>query len=350
MVTKKTKTKARKNNNNGNFVYKSTNAPLVSHVSDLVNPFSPGAVGKKIHDSNSARTFTLQSRTNHVMTCNTVGMGYVEIYPTLNNQLTGVDTSVGTALPTTGIVGATPATSSTDAADFSLIDDASKKFRIVSMGIRIVSTQAALNAQGRVIIKVLDKSLIYNNTVAVGVNTFLLGEESYTESINANTDLTIIPPNNGNEYFNYLDPEIRSVDFEEALGGGGFSNTLNYPYRPIGITISGCTTGTNELPVFNIEVVMNLELLPTIDKLSARIATEAAPHSTQILEAVHNTRARTPTTSPSSTMGSKVWAVAKHVAGNLATKGFNALTSYLTGGMAPRITYGPHQTPVLEVD
>lgn len=308
-------------------IFKPDKPVPVELVHALVNPFHPGAGNVKMHDANSAKTFSYQSRSRKVFATDANGMGYMELKPTLND----CETHMTSAIPTSYILpGAGNTSVASDVADYSAIGSAGAQYRIVSWGIRVHAIEAPLNRSGRVQVRVLAGTQMAVNNRDLSI----YGEETYECPV-SDCDLLIIPPNNG-EYYQDFRPQTYF-----------YANDGLEPYRLIGISIGGATASTD---VLSVELVYNLEILPDITEVGARLSSEAAPHSTKVLESVHNARSKMPTTSHSRSF----WQNIKQTLGQIAGVAGEVVLGRLGAGISRSIggmlaNYSPPQR-VITVD
>lgn len=296
-------------------------------VHALVNPFHPKAGQTKIPDANSSNTFTFKALGRYAISSDPGGMAYHEFNPYLKNQHTYSNAAlVGFNL------NAAPATVNADAGDYAAISGAGLRYRIVSVGFHIFSTQSPLNAQGEIMIRVLQQSDIAANR-DVGVYT----DEVYRCAIK-DCDLVVVPSSNGEQYQEF-------VAFTTAV-----SPSANSAYQTVAITLSGCTASTN---VVTVEAVVNCEVIPEVTEIGRRLATPPASHDPHTLAAVHNTRLKMKTTSHKSTFMASLRNTLLDVAsaaggallghaGNAAVRGVGML---LGDNRAPRPRY-----PAIEID
>lgn len=266
-----------KKNTKGNSTYQG--GPLVlQHISDSVNPFSKGALGKKIHDKQSANTFTLQARQKVIISTNTNGMAYHEFRPTLAGCNYGPLSTTASFLPTTGTL--TGATYIVDTLPtYSSIVANVHRYRTVSFGIRISCMDAALSAKGQLMIKTLDQSLCVD-----GKNVLTYNDDTTVVPITHDMDIFVVPPHTeGYGKFLEVSSSYQNIDDDPAL--------IN-AFRQVGLTLSGCPT-TNQ-PYLAVEWIVNIECEPIVEQITAQLATPPYPEHPIMQSAISNTRSILP--------------------------------------------------------
>jgi hypothetical protein len=286
-----------------------------------VNPFADSAKGGKIHDENASKTFPFQERIVVNLGVNSNGMGYGQIYPFLKEYYKHVDGTAAFLPSTTGTLSGSATFTSIDVPDYSSLNSDGVRYRIVSYGIRVISLVNAMDAQGRIIIRELDADGATQNSGTLG-----LSDNTVTIPHTHDMDLTIIPNHVGAEYKRFRD---FSRTYTISLADGADEP----PFRAIGITCVGfdpSSSGTALKDALSLEVVYNLEILPKIGTIGMRLATDPAPHSNTVQEAVSNTRASLPLVHHTPSVWSKVKKFAKDA---LVTAGQFAL-GRITGGVS----------------
>jgi hypothetical protein len=309
-------------------VFQGSQQPLLKHVTGLIDPFSEDAHGVKINDSVASSTFTYQARTHHELATDSNGNAYMEVFPTLAQTL-GFPGSLGA----NGLTAGTP----TYADVFKLTDllVQADRFRVVSYGVSIQNAQAALSAKGRLLIRSLPEPQL-----AAGFNTREYSDVNTVLPMTADLNAIVVPPHNGETYLEFILPG----QTPDQLKAGN----IQIPYRGVGITVSSAPASVS---VFNVEVVMNLELVPNITAISSRMATPPGLHSYEVLQAVHNAR----TSAPFAGMKTRMKAALKSAAMQALKYGAQrmlgaspaGMVSYLTGKHLPMLTNAPQ---IMEVD
>jgi len=287
-------------------VFKSGTPPVIrDHVAGMVNPFAPEAEGSKIHDANASRTFTYQERCYHTVLCNGNEEGYTMYFPSLANYTGGVDMGTDTHLAS-GTTGGAATFSYTNSDNYTSIGAAGHKYRIVSWGIRITCLGDAFNTKGRLMIREMEQLDLTTGTV---VDSFT--DNTVSVPITHDMDITVVPNHVGEEYQKFRDPTttFNTLDTDVAA---------QPPYRCVGLYLSGveAIAANGQQAILSVETVYNLEILPLINTIGARLASLPAPHSNSILEAVHNTRAAAPLAEKTP----NIWQKIKGIAG-IAVKG-----------------------------
>jgi hypothetical protein len=323
-------TKTKSKSKGRGLVYKSQSAPLelVDHVAGLVNPFSEEARDKKIHDANASKTFTFRSVSTIKIPVNTAGDGYAQFNPTINSALRALkgETSIVSGSGGDEIAGS-PAFFNNNVTEYSDLQSSGARYRIVSWGIRLLSTENALDAKGQMLIREMD-----HNAVA-GTKTLTYTDNYKTVPVTHNMDYSIIPNHIGEAYQSFIP---MNTTYTSLLA----DNALEPGYKSVHITLSGLTpgTGSGNPPVFptviTAEVVYNLEILPLLSSIGMRLATNPAPHSHDLLAAVHNTRTAAALVHKTPSLWSKI----KNVASNVLRTGTNFLLNRYGGQAGAALT------------
>lgn len=317
-------------------VFKSTRPKLdlPSYVTTLVNPFDDSAKGTKIHDENASKTFTFQCRQFVDMEVNNVGMSYFQLYPNIHefyNQVGMNDTD----LPTTGIISGGSAFTTDDVAEFSDLTSSGVKYRIVSWGFRLVCLEEALNAKGRILVRELDADGAKNSVGTTGVS-----DNTVNIPITHDMDITVIPNHISTGYKDFMPLTSSYTDVANDAA-------QEHAWRTVGLTVIGATpsgTANTGAVRFSIEVVYNLELLPKIGSIGMRLSTPPAPHSNQVLEAVHNTRAVVPLVHKTPSLGQQIKKFATRALTSVADYALDRLTGGASHFLESRVL--PHLTNV----
>lgn len=336
-------TKSKSRSKGKGLVYKSQPVPieLVNHVSGLVNPFSDEARNKKIHDANASKTFTFRSVSTLKIPVNTAGDGYAQFNPTIKAGLRALKGETSIVINGDKIDGS-PAFFNNDVTEYQDLTSSGSRYRVVSWGIRLISTENALDAKGQMLIREMDLNATANTSTMTYTDNYQI------VPITHDMDYSIIPNHVGESYRSFIpmNTNYTALLADDAIEPG---------YKSIHITFSGMTKGTasGDPPtyptVITAEVVYNLEILPLVNSIGMRLATNPAPHSHDLLAAVHNTRTAAPLVHKSSSLWSKI----KGVASNVLKSGTNfllnryggpagaMLTNFLTGAgdsLARRVT------------
>jgi hypothetical protein len=311
----------KKKNNQGKqpLVYQAPKVDIQSlkHVSDLVNPFAEDAASKKIHDANSSKTFTYKSVSKFGISVSPTGMGYAEFLPTIQQAQRRVKNN--TEIGTNGVIPASPAIETNSVMGIADITSSADRYRIVSWGIRIQSNENALDAKGKMLIREIEDTHTSTN------DNVLHYSDNYTEvPVTHNMDYVAISRHIGEDYQKFIPPTVNytALVADQAIDPG---------YKGIGVTVMGCTPGSNdpnqEVMLFTVEVVYNLELLPKLNSIGMRLSSMPAPHDYATLQATHNVRAALPFVHHHRTLWDKV----KTVASKVLSTGAN----YMLGRAAP---------------
>jgi hypothetical protein len=309
-----------------NFVTRSarpTTLDYVDHVSGLVNPFSDSAKGTKIHDENAGKTFPYQVRIVQPLLINEHGAGYTEFYPSLHEYTAGVGPT-STNLSASGVLGTTASFSTPDIPDYSSLSGVGMRYRIVSWGVRIMSTTDALNAKGRVLIREMDSYQAYASSP--GQDVTLLTDNYANVPHTHDMDYTIIPNHVSDKYKQFQAWTTSYYDMNADAAN-------DPPFRAVALTMTGFTGSGSvdtQVEALQAEIVYNIEVLPLVGSIGMRIATDPAPHSNATLEAVHNTRAALPLVHKTPSLWQRV---KKLATGALSTVG-NIALDRITGGLS----------------
>lgn len=301
---------------------------VVPYIQAAVDPFHPAAKNIKIHDNNGAPSITVQARKNYVLSTTANGVATLRFHPLLNECISVYN---GTAISVTGqFPGAGVSWSATQVEGYTSIADSCDEFRVVSMGIRLTTVEAALNCKGTVYI-----TEVPGTWQGVGneyINTS--GPRNYNCALTKGMDLTIIPDSNGFQQHEYI--PVTST-----------ATSDNYGFQSIRLAVVGATVST---AVINVEVVINIEAIPKINSLGSYLATPAAPDSSHVREAIANTRAQLHHTNPTPTLGSRI----KSAIGSLGQMVLNGAADVLlprATGYLSRLLGGPRSYPrAIEVD
>jgi len=325
-----------KKRGNNTFVTKSArriSPEYVDHVAGLVNPFADSAKGSKIHDENSGNTFSYQVRSITPVLVNEFGSGYTEFYPSLHEYVSGIGPASAN-MSAGGVLGTAAAFSLQDVPDFTSLTTVGMRYRIVSWGVRLISTTDALSAKGRVLVRELDSYQAYASTP--GQNVTVLSDNYANLPHTHDMDFTIIPNHVSDKYKQFQGFSVSYYDMNSDPAN-------DPPFRAVGLTLTGFTgTGVldTQTEALQAEVVYNIEVLPLVASIGMRLATDPAPHHTATLEAVHNTRAAAPLAHKSTSLWSKI----KNIAGRAISTAGNFALDRLTGGLA---TYIKQKTPMI---
>ena len=188
-------TKSKSRSKGKGLVYRSQPAPieLVNHVSGLVNPFSDEARDKKIHDANASKTFTFRSVSTIKIPVNDVGDGYAQFNPTINSGLRALKGE--TSIVVNGDeIDAGPAFFNNNVTEYTDLTSSGSRYRVVSWGIRLLSTENALDAKGQMLIREMD----YN--AVAGTSTLTYTDNYKMVPITHDMDYSIIPNHIGEAY------------------------------------------------------------------------------------------------------------------------------------------------------
>jgi hypothetical protein len=319
--------RTRKSGKKSNVFYTSgpPNLPSkVDYATTLVNPFDPAAEGTKIHDANASNTFTYQVRALHVLSVNNNGTVATEIYPSLAYYIKGVG-PLDATIDADGTTGAAAVFVSENIPEYTALVAAAYRYRIVSWGVRLISTSNALDASGSILIRELEESALGNS-----VDLTRLTDNYMTVPHTHDMDVTIIPNHIAEHYQEFKKSTTSYINEDSAAG-------LEHGWRAVGITGTGFKpsgTADTQVGVLQAEVVMNLEIIPEIDGIGSRMTSPAAPHSNETLELVHNTRSNLALVHKTPSLWSKVKAVAKKA---LTSVGEYALDR-LTGGVSSYVS------------
>jgi hypothetical protein len=321
-------TKSKSRSKGKGLVYRSQPAPieLVNHVSGLVNPFSDEARDKKIHDANASKTFTFRSVSTLKIPVNDVGDGYAQFNPTIQSALRALKGETSIVVDGDKIDGS-PAFFNNNVTEYTDLTTSGARYRVVSWGIRLISTENALDAKGQMLIREMD------HNAAAGTRTLTYTDNYKIVPITHDMDYSIIPNHIGEAYQSFIP---MSTTYTSLLA----DPALEPGYKSVHITFSGLTKGTASgnpptyPTVITAEVVFNLEILPLINSIGMKLATEPAPHSHDLLAAVHNTRAAAPLVHKSSSLWSKI----KGVASNVLKSGTNFLLNRYGGPAGAMLT------------
>jgi hypothetical protein len=291
---------------------------LVDHVAGLVNPFSDEAIGSKIHDSNGSRTFTFKSVSRFALTTGTAGVGYTEFYPALKEAVrTGVSPMV---IPSTLIIPGSPTYNVHDVSEYTNFAASTSRYRIVSWGIRLTCPTTAFDTKGEILVRELE-GVKYGASNDAGYYSTNYMRVPLTHDL----DITIIPDHQGDAYMKF-------GEVQETYELNAADPARENPFKCVSVTVIG---GIASVTALNAEVVFNLECIPVISSLAARQVTPAAPHSTHLLEAAHNTRSAVPIVHKTSSLWSKIKGFAKDALSTGAEmvlgKAGGMLSKYLMG-------------------
>jgi hypothetical protein len=329
-------------NNKNTFVTKSARrvAPeYVDHVAGLVNPFADSAKGSKIHDENSGKTFPFQVRAITPILVNEHGAGYTEFYPSLHEYVSGIGPTA-TNMSASGILGTSASFSLEDVPDYTSLTQVGMRYRIVSWGVRLISTTDALSAKGRVLIREMDSYQAYASSP--GQDVTVLTDNYANVPHTHDMDFTIIPNHVSDKYKQFQAFATSYYDMN--------SDTANDPpFRAVALTLTGFTAAGSgaQIEALQAEVVYNIEVLPLVATIGMRLATDPAPHHNPTLEAVHNTRASAPLVNKTPSL----WQRIKGIATKAINTAGNFALDRLTGGLssyirtkAPMLTYIPNMS------
>jgi len=311
-------------------VYQGAPPALIAHVAASVNPFDPSSSGKKIHDANAAQTFTFQARSNFQMVTNANGMAYSEYYPSIKEATTGIDSTTAAFIPVTGIVGGGVGHTNVDATDYTNLTGQVNKYRIVSWGIKITALESAFAVKGRVLIRSLPQTCKIS-----GQNVLGYSDDNHTAALGKDLDLIVIPSHNGESYYQFLEPDSTWNNIDAT------DDAIIPSFRAVGVTVSGATVSTT---VLSIEHVVNIEVIPKLATIGARLSTPAAPQNLHALQAVNNTRSTLPLVHSTPTLASsirKYAGAALGAAANYATSGLAGVAKGLISNFfapSPQIT------------
>lgn len=223
--------------------------PAGSNTEDLIAQINPFAKerGAKLHDRNSALSAAYRSRTLYSWTPTSAGKGLIYVLGRLNSCYYPAPTFTTNSWPTTA------AGTAANVSDYTSLNTAFDKARIVNWGVRVRCTTAALDASGY-------------------ITFFTYGATANPAAFNPASEL----PARRDEYaitagscYEWWSKPLDNQAEEYALTG---ALTLSDPWETLIVTVDTSSANT-----FRVEIIFNLEAIPATGSITEKLSTEAAP-------------------------------------------------------------------------